>query len=162
MPAGPHRSSLPEWSSRQSLRYAYLLIQNDTEYVIEPNNTYIFTIENDKNSYVFECELEPFFYVFNDNHILEAVDKEKKFKNKDKIYANYYVNITRKYTIKIKVNDDAIPILRIISFVALGVSIIIILIVVFIIFMKSKKKEVFEEYDEEDDKPDKNKALIQI
>ena len=79
----------------------------DSEYIIEPNHIYIFTIENDKNTfYYFDCKLEPFLYVYNDDHILEVVDKEKKFKNKDKIYVNYYVNITQNYTIKIKVDKN--------------------------------------------------------
>ena len=43
----------------------------DSEYVIEPNNTYVFTIENDKNTYYFECELVYFIYFFNDNDILK-------------------------------------------------------------------------------------------
>ena len=136
----------------------------DSEYVIEPNNTYIFTIENDKNTYKFDCELEPFFYVLNDDHILEAVNKEKKFKNKDKIYVNYYVNTTQNYTIKLKVeknndkkDDDKMPTWAIILIIVLSVVIALVLIVAIIMFMKSRKKE-----DNEEDKPEKNKELLPV
>jgi hypothetical protein len=143
----------------------------DSEYVIEPNNNYIFTIVNDKNTYKFDCELEPFFYVLNDDHILEAINKEKKFKDKDKIYVNYYVNITQNYTIKVKVeknndnsndndnnndkaNEDKMNIWVIILIIVLSVAIVLILFVV-ILIMKLRKKE-----DIEEDKSDKNNELL--
>ena len=115
----------------------------DSEYVIEPNNTYIFTIENDKNSYYFECELEPFFYIYNDTHLLEAVDKEKKFKNKDKIYANFYVNITEKHTIKVKIDkgddnakEDKMPNWAVLLITLLSLGILLAFIFVLIIYIK--------------------------
>ena len=84
--------------------------------------------------------------------MLEAVDKEKKFKNKDKIYVNYYVNITEKHTIKVKIdkgdnngNEDKMPnwAVLLITFLSLGISLTIIFVL--IIYIKLKKKGVADD-----------------
>ena len=80
--------------------------EKESKYTIKPNNTYIFTIENDNSSYYFYSELEPFFYIMNEHHILEAVKNGKEFKDKDKIYVNYFVNITKDIIIRIKTQED--------------------------------------------------------
>ena len=72
-------------------------INNDEniDYLIEPNKAYIFTIDKEKNSYYFISEHELLFYILNkDNHIMEPAKNGTEFKYKDKIYANYYLNIT--------------------------------------------------------------------
>ena len=75
----------------------------DREYIIEPNNTYIFTIEKENFSYYFYSEFEKFFYVFNGKHVLEAVENGTGFMQYDKIYVNYFVNITSNTKVSIKV-----------------------------------------------------------
>ena len=135
-----------------TLQYINIKDDKDSEYLIEPNHTYIFTIENDKNSYYFESELETFFYVFNDDHILEAVDKEKKFKNKDKIYANYYVNMTEKHTIKVKIEkdtEDKMPNWVVLLITLLSLGCLLIFIFVIIIYIKLKKSRVADEESSE-------------
>ena len=75
----------------------------DIEYYIEPKNAYIFTIEKENYSYYFYSEYEKFFYVFNEKHVLEAVKNGTEFILKNKIYVNYFVNITETSKINIKV-----------------------------------------------------------
>ena len=131
----------------------------DLEYIIEPNNTYIFTIENETNNYTFDCELEKLFYVYNDNHILEAVNKEKKFKNKDKVYVNYFVNMTEKHTIKIKIaknedkddksSEDKMPNWGVLLITLLSLGLMLIFIFIIIIYISVKKKAAEEEAKQE-------------
>lgn len=123
---------------------------NNLEYVIEPNNTYIFTIENNKKSYYFECELENLFYVYNDNHILEAISHDKILKNKDKIYVNYFVNITEKHTIKIKIYDknnseDKMPNWGVLLITLLLLGFLLIFIFGLLIYFSLKKKTLVEQ-----------------
>ena len=76
--------------------------KKDIDYIIEPNKTYIFTIEKDNYLYYFYSEFEKFFYIFNKKHVLESVKNGTEFKIKNKIYVDYYVNITKNTIIKIK------------------------------------------------------------
>ena len=85
-----------------SLKEISINAVKDTEYTIEPNNAYIFTIEKENYSYYFYSENEKFFYVFNQKHVLDAVSNGTNFTLKNKIYVNFYVNITKKSKIKIK------------------------------------------------------------
>lgn len=79
-------------------------------YIIEPDNVYIFSIEKENYSYYFYTELEnPFIYVMNSAHVLEAVNNGTKFQNLDKIYFNYYLNITDNTTISIKIENNVKP-----------------------------------------------------
>ena len=92
------------------------------------------------------------YLFFNDNDILEVVDKEKKFKNKDKIYVNYYVNITEKHTIKVKIdkgddngNKDKMPNWAVLLITLLSLGILLTFIFVLIIYIKLKKKGVADD-----------------
>ena len=85
-----------------TLKEISLNAKKDLEYIIEPNKTYIFSIEKENYSYYFYSEFEKFFYLFNRKHVLEAVKNGTEFKINNKIYVNYYVNITKNTTIKIK------------------------------------------------------------
>ena len=77
-------------------------------FTIEPNNTYIFTIEDVNSSYAFYSEIENLFYFLNEGHILELSPNGTEFTYPKKIYVNYYVNITENTTISIiyKGNED--------------------------------------------------------
>ena len=130
-------------------------------YIIEPDNVYIFNIEKENYSYYFYTELQnPFIYIMNSAHVLEAVNNGTKFKNLDKIYFNYYLNITEKTTISIKIEnnvkpdpvtdgpkggDDKVPeksglsTLAIVLIVVGCVLVVIIVLVVVIVVLKKKK-----------------------
>ena len=153
--------------------------ENETEYIIEPNNSYIFTINNEKYLYYFYSELDPFIYVLNEDHILEAVKNGTVFKNEDKIYLNYFVNITEKTTITIKSekkdkddetsdepqddeeeetsdepqNDDDDDkkglSTRIIILIVVGSVVVVIAIVLIVIIIISKRKQLSNEEIEE-------------
>ena len=141
--------------------------ENKNDYIIEPNNSYIFTIENEKYLYYFYSELDPFIYVFNENHILEAVKNGTVFKNKEKIYLNYFVNITENTTITIKPekkdkeeetsdepqnNDDDDKkglSTGIIVLIVVGSIVVVIAIILIIIIMISRKKKLSNEEIEE-------------
>ena len=126
--------------------------ENDKEHIIEPNNTYIFTIEKENYSYSFYSELEPFIYVMNNKHILEAAKNGTKFKKGEKIYINYYVNITKNTNIFVKAENDepknkeddkgkGLP-TSIIALIIVGSIILLIIIIIIIICVVSKKKQI--------------------
>ena len=117
--------------------------EKEKKYIIKPNNTYIFTIE--KGSYYFYSELYPFIYAFNEDHILEAVNNGTIFKDKDKIYVNYYVNITNDTYISIKDTSDKGLSTGIIILIVVGSVIVLILIVMIIFIVVSKKKKLSNE-----------------
>ena len=139
--------------------------EKEKEYIIEPNNSYIFTIEKEKYLYYFYSELDPFIYVLNEDHILEAVKNGTVFKNKDKIYVNYFVNITENTIITIKSkkdkeeetsdkpqnNDDKKEGLStgIIVLIVVGSAVVVIAIVLIVIIIISKKKKLSNEDIEE-------------
>ena len=79
---------------------------NSTEYIIEPKKAYIFSIKKENNSYYFHSKFDKFFYVFNKKHVLEATKDKTEFKLNDKIYVNFFVNITNKHKIKISLDAD--------------------------------------------------------
>ena len=70
-------------------------IKEETElnYEIKPKNIYIFNIENENYKYIFDSNTKNLFYTYNDNHILAISDKNE-FNIKEKVYINYYTNIT--------------------------------------------------------------------
>ena len=76
--------------------------EKEQEYDIEPNNIYIFTIENENQSFSFYSDIDKLFFSYNKEHTLKPVNNGTSFQNKNKIYVNYYLNNTN--TIKIKVN----------------------------------------------------------
>ena len=94
-----------------NLNEILLTEEKNYTYIIEPNNAYIFSIENDNCSYYFYSEFEKFFYIFNERHILEPVENGTLFQEKIKIYANYFVNISENTQITIStkpINDSDI------------------------------------------------------
>ena len=131
--------------------------EKEKEYIIKPNNSYIFTIKNEKYLYYFYSELDPFIYVLNEEHILEAVKNGTVFKNKDKIYVNYFVNITKNTTITIKSekNKDKDKDKKeglstgIIILIGVGSVVLVIAIVLIIFIIISKKKKLSNEDIEE-------------
>ena len=76
--------------------------EKEQEYDIEPNNIYIFTIENKNQSFSFYSDIDKLVFSYNKEHTLKPVNNGTSFQNKNKIYVNYYLNNTN--TIKIKVN----------------------------------------------------------
>ena len=132
------------------------------DFIIRPNNTYIFKIENDSYNFYFDSEVEKLFYVFNDNHILEAANSETKFKKDDKIYVNYFVNITENQIIKIKVEEknkkeDDLPnwAVLLISLMSLGLCLLCISIMIMYMSIKrSNLKQIILD--------DKNENLNQL
>ena len=126
------------------------------EFIIKPNNTYIFKIENDSYNYYFDSEVEKLFYVFNDDHILEAANNKTKFKKNDKIYVNYYVNITENHNIKIKAEDkkkdeDDFPnwAVLLITLMTLGLCLLCIsIVVIYITIKRSKIRNILDDKNE--------------
>ena len=139
--------------------------ENETKYNIEPNNIYIFKIENEDYLYSFISDLDKLFYIYNDNHILEAVDKTFMFKNNDKIYVNYYTNITNTIEIRIKPekkknnkgkDKDGLSTIALI-FIIVGSVIALIFIITIIYLIISKKKKITN-----DDIEDKTQQLSPV
>ena len=126
------------------------------EFIIRPNNTYIFKIENDSYNYYFDSEVEKLFYVFNDDHILEAANNKTKFKKNDKIYVNYYVNITENHNIKIRAEDkkkdeDDFPnwAVLLITLMSLGLCLLCIsIVVIYITIKRSKIRRILDDKNE--------------
>ena len=125
---------------------------NNTEYIIEPKKAYIFSIEKENYSYYFHSKYEKFFYAFNKKHVLEAAKDKKEFKLNDKIYVNYFVNITKKTKIKISLNasDDEFDDFDednnkglsggVIALIIIGAIVAIMAFAFVIIFIKNKKQ----------------------
>ena len=80
--------------------------ENETKFIIEPNNIYIFTLDKENYSYNFYSEFEPFIYALNEEHILKPMENGTLFKNQDKVYINFYVNITENTSIIIKPEEN--------------------------------------------------------
>lgn len=128
--------------------------EKELEYIIEPNKTYIFRIESEKNTYKFSSEIEKFFYIYNDDHILEAVNKEKTFKKDDKIYVNYFVNITENHTVKITISEkdddkkEELPSWALLLIMLGSLSLLVCFISFIIIYIYIKRKSVEGAIDE--------------
>ena len=124
--------------------------EKEAKYKIEPNNIYIFTIENKRKSFSFNSNMTYLFYIYNEDHILEAANDDTIFNYTEKIYVNYYTNITEAIDISISPinnSDDngkglsTIPLVLII----VGSVIILIIVIVLIYIMIIKKKQVTNE-----------------
>ena len=123
----------------------------DIDFTIEPNNSYIFTIDKENTSYYFISDHELLFYTMNQtNHIMESVKNGIEFKYKDKIYANYYVNISKSINISIKINNNPSDDSKgdngglsggIIALIIIG-SVVLLLFILLIIICICKKKKV--------------------
>jgi hypothetical protein len=146
--------------------------EKEQEYDIEPNNIYIFTIENENQNFSFYSDIDKLFFVYNKEHTLKPVNNGTSFQNKNKIYVNYYLNNTN--TIKIKVNVtekkqeiDPSPepdpdknkkqddngnnssMLLIYLLIIVGVIIILLLLAIIIILIRRKKRLPSHELIEE-------------
>ena len=77
------------------------------EYEIEPNQAYIFTIDDNNGncSCTFYSELDDFFFACDDKKILKPVKNGTVFKGGDNIYSNIYLNITENIKINIKAKN---------------------------------------------------------
>jgi hypothetical protein len=121
----------------------------EIKYIIKPNNIYIFKIENEHFSYSFNSNIDNLLYVYNFDHILTAVNKKALFNKNNKIYCNYFVNITEDATINIisqKKESHIIPknekgfSTGIILLAIIIGSIIVVIIIVIIILHIIKKR----------------------
>ena len=84
--------------------------ENETEYIIEPDNVYIFIIENENSNYTFKTNIQRLLFTYYGNdHTLKPVNSTL-FKNGDQIYVNFYMNITKNVTIKVKPGNEEEPI----------------------------------------------------
>ena len=126
--------------------------ENEIIYKIKKNNIYIFKIENQNYSYSFNSNIKYFFYIYNDDHILEPVDDKKTFKNNEKIFVNYYLNITEDIEITIKSDkknnniiddnnndENGLPTTALV-FIIIG-SVIILIVIFLIIYITIIKKK---------------------
>ena len=84
-----------------SLEQISLNEKKNYTFTIEPNKSYIFAIEPKNYTYNFYSEIESLFYFLNDDHILELSPNGIEFTYPEKIYVNYFVNITENTTISI-------------------------------------------------------------
>ena len=140
-----------------TLREITVKDDQDLEFIIEPNTTYIFKIDNENEKYLyhFNSELEKLFYVYNDNHILEAVSNGTSFKNNDKIYVNYYVNITEKHTIKIQSfrdEDKGLSNVALLIIMLGSLGCLLIVILAFVLYITLRRKSESEEIDDKNEK----------
>lgn len=134
--------------------------ENITTFDIKPKNFYIFKIENNKNiSYIFSSDYkEKLFYIYNEDHILESVNNGTNFKNKDKIYVNFYTNITETIQIQIEPKkkkdyekDDKKEGLSktALALIIVGSIIVVIIIILALVIIISKNKRMKDSEIEE-------------
>ena len=124
--------------------------EKDNIFDIEPNNTYIFTIETKNKSYYFYSEIENLFYVMNNAHILKPSPNGTEFTYQDKIYVNYFVNITENTTLSIVLknkhnNDDSDKnglSTGILVLIIVGSALVLIIIIVLIVICVSRKNKL--------------------
>ena len=104
---------IPDPCEKIKLHEIIINQENETDllnYIIEPDNVYIFNIKKENYSYYFYTELNnPFIFIMNNRHVLEAVTNGTKFKNEDKIYINYYLNTTENTNVTIKIENNIKP-----------------------------------------------------
>ena len=127
--------------------------EKELDITIEPNNTYIFKIESEKNKYKFNSEIEKFFYIYNENHILEAVNRDATFKKDDKIYVNYFVNITENHTVRVTISEDdkkdELPSWALLTIMLGSLAVLLIFIFVIMAYMYLKRKKV-QDFDDKE------------
>ena len=132
----------------ESINLKEVEIKDQKEYEIEPNNLYIFKInKNDNNKYSFTSNTDSLFFEYNYANNLILAKNGSIFKGGNKVYVNFYLNITEKVKIKIEKIDNKggdnekkeeqnnFPVWAIIIIVVL---VIIIIGIVVILFMKRK------------------------
>ena len=78
---------------------------NKSEFIIEPDNIYIFKnfIEN-ASLYIHTNFDKPLFYKYNLAHVMEEINITNPINEKDVIYVNFYMNISNSVTIIINQN----------------------------------------------------------
>ena len=157
-----------------TLREITIKEEKEQEYDIEPNNIYIFTIENENKNFSFYSDINTLIFEYNKEHTLKPVNNGTSFQNKNKIYVNYYLNNTNTAKIIVNVTEkkeeiDPSPeptpdpdknkksdengskssMLLIYLIIIIGVIIIILLLVIIIILIRRKKRLPSNEFIEE-------------
>ena len=135
-----------------------IIIKKETElkYEIKPKNIYIFSIENENYTYIFDSKAKNLFYTYNDAHILAITDKNE-FNNTDKVYVNFYTNITENIEIKIKPvknnkdgenkEKEGLPTWGLVLII-IGALIVVAVIIIIIILILKRKGMSSSEIDE--------------
>jgi len=146
--------------------------EKEQEYDIEPNNIYIFTIENENKNFSFYSDINKLIFAYNKEHTLTPVNNGTSFQNKNKIYVNYYLNNTNTIIIKVNVTEkkqevDPSPepdpdknkkqeekgnnfsMFLIYLLIIIGIIIIILSLVIIIILIRRKKRLPSNELIEE-------------
>ena len=121
--------------------------EKELKYSIKPKNIYIFSIENENYEYTFDSNSSLLLYAYNDNHILDIASK-KIFNNKEKIYVNYYTNITDNIEIRVKPekknkedkNEEkkGLPTWALVLIIIGSVIVVLTIIVIIMVFSKRK------------------------
>ena len=128
----------------------------ELKYEIKPKNIYIFSIENENYTYIFDSNAKNLFYTYNDAHILAITDKNE-FNNTDKVYVNFYTNITENIEIKIKPvknnkdgenkEKEGLPTWGLVLII-IGALIVVAVIIIIIILILKRKGMSSSEIDE--------------
>ena len=122
-------------------------IKETEEIEIEPKNLYIIEINKKNVNFSIYSDIENLIFIYNFNHILEPINNGTILENENKIYVNFYLNITEKTIVKFKElkskenddDDDDFPIWAIIL-ISLGGIIVIGIIILLLIRKRGKLK----------------------
>ena len=79
----------------------YSIIE-EKEYNIEPNTTYIFSIDNKNKNFSFYSEKDYLFFTYNIEHVLVPEKNGTIFEYGNKVYVNFYLNNTENIKLKVK------------------------------------------------------------
>ena len=129
--------------------------ENKSEFIIEPDNVYIFKNFKENISLYIHTDFEkPLFYKYNNEHTLEKIDYLDPINENDIIYANFYMNISKNVKINInnnipdgkdnnrnKDNSSKNNNLPTYAIILIAISIIIFVLAIFFIIMKIIKKK---------------------
>ena len=126
---------------------------NKSEFIIEPDNVYIFKNFLEKSSlHIYTVFDKPLFYKYNLFNILEPINSSTPINEKDILYANFYMNISDSVTIFIlPINKTEIPETKEENFqlstfglvlIIIGVIIVISTLICIIIIRIKRKKDL--------------------
>lgn len=136
-------------------------IKEAKEYDINPNNIYIFTVDNKNMNYSIYSDIDNLLFVYNFDNVLVPVENGTIFENGKKIYANFYLNVTDNIKIKVKESkpeedekkqddnqdNNKFPIWAIILIIV-GVLIIIVILIIILKMRKKPNSDSIEEKSE--------------
>ena len=145
----------------KSINLQEISIKEAKEYDINPNNIYIFTVDNKNMNYSIYSDIDNLLFVYNFDNVLVPVENGTIFENGKKIYANFYLNVTDNIKIKVKESkpeedekkqDDnqdknKFPIWAIILIIV-GVLIIIVILIIILKMRKKPNSDSIEEKSE--------------